>query len=125
MLENTLSTVFRNLITQQHDLTPYQTKQFDAFVKHLKKGDHIYPGQLKSKLNMDIKSVYQTLEGLRERGFLESNYEIYCPDCHRFKGEIVDSLTDIDPDASCDFCNHQFEPTKDTIMIYKVINDER
>lgn len=125
MLESTLSTAFRNLITQQHDLTPYQTKQFEAYVKQLGKGDYIYPGHLKSKLNMDIKSIYQVLENLRKQQFIESNFEIYCPECHRFKGKIVESLSDIDPDLSCDFCNHQFEPLTDTIMIYKVINDER
>lgn len=91
----------------------------------LKKGHYIYPGQLKSTLNMDIVAVYHLLEAMREKRILERSYEVYCSNCHRFKGEILDSLTQLTLNiATCDFCNHEFSPIEDTIMIYKVIYDE-
>lgn len=120
MLESTLSIALKNLI-QKRNLTKRQTDLLNQTFKFLKKGSIIYPGQLKSMLNIEIVEVYRILEGLTEQGLLERNYEIYCSNCHKFKGKILQALTSMNEETACDFCNNTFDPVKDTIMIYRVV----
>ncbi|MGG0480450.1 hypothetical protein ABE039_20780 [Priestia megaterium] len=120
MLENILSTAIKNL-TDKHELTEYQVKQLKKYVELWDEGEYIYPSTLKSKLNVDIVKTYKMLEVMRKMGILQRSYEVYCPNCHRFKGKILTTLTEVDPDLNCDFCNHDFDPLEDTIMIYKVL----
>ena len=84
----------------------------------------IYPGLIKSKLGIDIKNTYSILEYFKSSNVLERNFELYCSKCHKFKGKIVRSLNEVPDDCSCDFCDNTFDPLKDTIVIYIVINDE-
>lgn len=122
MLENTLSTVIENL-RNKHNLTDYQVKKLEGFMKYWKVNDYIYPGLLKSKLNISIKDAYQILEYIKSLGILENAYEVYCRQCSKSKGIYLKSLTSMPEDLSCDFCNKEFNPLEDTVVLYKVKNN--
>lgn len=123
MLEGISQTVIDNL-KQKHSLTDYQTNQLQLSLKHWTKNTLVYPSALKSKLNVEILKMYDMLEDIRAMGILERNYEVYCFKCSHFKGKILKTPTDMPEDLSCDFCNHEFDPLNDTIMIYRVVKDE-
>lgn len=123
MLENTLSIVIENL-KSKHNLKDYQVKQLSRNMKFWKRGDYIYPGHIKSKLNISIIAAYEILETIKSMGILDNVYEVYCRNCSKSKGIFLDTLTDIKEDLSCDFCNHEFNSLEDTIALYKVIINE-
>lgn len=124
MLENTLSIVIENL-RNRHDLTEYQVEKLSKIMKFWKKGDYIYPGHLKSKLNISIIDAYKLLETVKAIGLIDNVYEVYCRKCSKSKGIFLNTLTSMNEDLSCDFCNHEFNSLEDTIALYKVIKDGR
>ena len=121
MSKNTLCNVIKNL-ELQHQLTPYQQRKCDEIFASLKVGDYVYPGHLKSKLAIDIKFAYKILESLKQDGYLENLYEIYCFDCNRSKGIFIDSLEKFDSDFYCDFCGNHLSIEKNIIVLYKVVS---
>lgn len=122
MLENTLITVIENLKIK-HRLTEYQERKLTDFIKYWKINDYIYPGLLKSKLNISIKDAYEILEYIKSLGILENAFEVYCRKCSKSKGIYLKSLVDIPQDLSCDFCNNEFNSLEDTVVLYKVITN--
>lgn len=122
MLENTLITVIENLKIK-HKLTEYQERKLTDFIKYWKINDYIYPGLLKSKLNISIKDAYEILEYIKSLGILENAFEVYCRKCSKSKGIYLKSLVDIPQDLSCDFCNNEFNSLEDTVVLYKVITN--
>ena len=95
MSEITLLSVLKNLKTA-YRLTMYQSKKCDEFFSVLHPGDFIYPGHLKSKLCIDIKTAYLFMEDLKTEGFVKNLYEVYCMDCGRSKGIFLEALSDFD-----------------------------
>lgn len=106
------------------NLNPYQTRQIQQIAKYWQVGSTIYPGHIKSRANLDISMTYKFLKELEERGFLEKRYELYCSECHRFKGKVLKTLTDDLDECSCDFCDHEFSVFTDTIMIFEIVRLE-
>lgn len=84
-------------------------------------GTTVYPGDFKARTTMTIETTYKFLKELNQKGFLEKRFEVYCSECHRFKGKILKTLTDDLEDNYCDFCNHEFIVFQDTILIYQVV----
>ncbi|PET68584.1 hypothetical protein CN533_25850 [Priestia megaterium] len=120
MSENTLLNVIQSL-ESKFNLNPYQKKQIKKIVEYWKVGTTIYPGDIKSRTAMTIETTYKLLKELNQKGFLEKRYELYCSECHSFKGEVLKTLTDDLEDNYCDFCNHEFIVFQDTILIYQVV----
>ena len=121
MSEITLLNVIENLKTA-YCMTPYQRKKCDEFFSALKIGDYVYPGHLKSKIHIDIKTAYLFMEELKKSGFVTNIYEIYCMGCGKSKGIFLDSLSDFNEFYACDFCNKNLSIAEDLIVLYKVIN---
>ena len=119
MLESTLLNVIESLKIK-HKLTAYQERKLTNYMRYWKEDDYIYPGVLKSKLNISIKETYEILEYIKSLGILENVFEVYCKSCSKSKGLYLKSLTDMPEDLSCDFCNHEFNVLEDTIVLYKV-----
>lgn len=119
MLESTLLTVTESL-RNRYKLTSYQEKKLVEFIRYWKINDYIYPGVLKSKLNISIKDAYEILENIKSMDILENVYEVYCKKCSKSKGVYLKSLNSLPEDISCDFCNHEFNVLNDTIVLYKV-----
>ncbi|AVK98855.1 hypothetical protein FCT18_14690 [Lysinibacillus sphaericus] len=92
----------------------------ENIVKYWTKGTVLYPGDIKARTHISIETTYNFLNELTKSGYLEKRFELYCSECHKFKGKILKSLTDDLGDTSCDFCHHEFIVFKDTILIYEV-----
>lgn len=92
----------------------------ENIVKYWAKGTILYPGDIKARTHISIETTYNFLNELTKSGYLEKRFELYCSQCHKFKGKILKSLTDDLEDTSCDFCDHEFIVFKDTILIYEV-----
>lgn len=120
MSEITLLGVIKNL-KSSYNLTPYQSKQCDDFFSVIHPGDFVYPGHLKSKLVIDIKTAYLFMEDLKKAGFVKNVYEVYCMQCDRSKGIFLDTLTDFDENFTCDFCDNPLSVSEDIIVLYKVL----
>lgn len=103
-------------------LTLYQSKKADEFFSVVKPGDFIYPGHLKSKLCIDIKTAYLFMEDLKKLEFVKNLYEVYCMDCGRSKGIFLEALSDFDDNLTCDFCDKPLSVTEDIIVLYKVLH---
>ena len=73
-------------LKNSYNLTAYQSKKCDEFFAVMQPGDFIYPGHLKSKLLLDIKTAYLFMEDLKKEGFVTNIYEVYCKQCHKSKG---------------------------------------
>ncbi len=121
MSEITLLAAIENLKIR-YNLTAYQKKQCDGFFSLIRSGDFIYPGQLKSRLVIDIKTAYLFMEDLKKAGFVRNLYEVYCMECGKSKGIFLNSLTDFDENYTCDFCNSDLSVSKDIIVLYKVLH---
>lgn len=121
MSKNTLCDAIKNL-ELLYQLTPYQQKKCDEYFAALKEGDIIYPGHIKSKFGMNIKTVYQILERLKTEGFLNVIYEVYCRKCSKSKGIFINSISEFNSDWHCDFCNNHLNAMDNLIVLYKVVS---
>ena len=121
MSEIILLDVIENL-KSSYRLTPYQRKKCDEFFSVIHPGDFIYPGHLKSKLCIDIKTAYLFMEDLKKSGFVKNIYEVYCMECGRSKGIFLEALTDFSDNYTCDFCNKELSVSEDIIVLYKVLH---
>ena len=79
-------------LKNSYNLTAYQSKKCDEFFAVMQPGDFIYPGHLKSKLLLDIKTAYLFMEDLKKEGFVTNIYEVYCKQCHKSKGIFLYNL---------------------------------
>lgn len=120
MSEVTLLSVIENL-KKQYNLTPYQRKQCDKLFSIIHPGDFVYPGHLKAKLVIDIKTACLFMEDLKKAGFVKNIYEVYCTQCGRSRGIFLETLTDFDEDFTCDSCNNLLSISQDIIVLYKVL----
>ena len=121
MLESTLCDAVESLITK-YQMSEYQQKKCREFFSVQRVNDFIYPGNLKSRIAVDIKVAYHMLESLKKQGFLSNLYEVYCFDCNRSKGIFLDSLVSFDPDMYCDFCQKKLTLEDNVIVLYKVVH---
>lgn len=120
MYKVTLFSVIENLKTQ-YNLTPYQRKQCDELFSVIHPGDFVYPGHLKSKLVIDIKTAYLFMEDLKKAGFVKNIYEVYCTQCGRSRSIFLETLTDFDGNFTCDSCNNPISISQGIIVLYKVL----
>lgn len=107
----------------RYSLTPYQVRSLSKLISVWHEGDYIYPGHVKSKTCIEITQVYNILETFKEKGYVDIIYEIYCTGCSRTKGKFITTLSDIDENTTCDFCNKTLNTLDDTIALYKVIKE--
>lgn len=120
MSEITLLDVIENLKIA-YCLTAYQSSKCDEFFSVIRPGDFVYPGQLKSKLCIDIKTAYYFMEDLKKDGYVKNLYEVYCMDCGKSKGVFLESLSEFKDEFTCDFCNKELSVSEDIIVLYKVL----
>lgn len=101
----------------------YQKNKCDEFFKCIKIGEYIYPGHLKSIINVDIKTAYKFMEDLKNKEFVVNIYEIYCTRCEKSKGVFLNSVTEFNRGCTCDFCNNDLDLFKDLTVLYKIIKN--
>lgn len=102
------------------------SKRIDILMKNVaqwQKGKIIYPNELKSKLVLSFEEIYDILDIFEDLGVLRYAFQIYCCQCNKFLDfKILESLSLFPSDCYCDE-NHKLSPTKDVILLYKVIED--
>ncbi|MDU2670417.1 MAG: hypothetical protein E7C49_00250 [Clostridium sp.] len=102
-------------------LNEKQLERFMNYFELLKVNDRVYPSKIKSDLLIDYKTAYKLLDIIKDLGYLEYNYELYCSKCERFIDEKpLKSLSEFKKDFYCDE-NHILNPIDDTIVIYRVV----
>lgn len=122
MLPNTLSNV-RKKIEESCILTKKQLEKFMNYLSLLEIDDRVYPSKIKSDLLIDYKKAYILLDIVKELGYLEYNYELYCSKCERFLDiKPLKSLSEFKA-IYCDE-DHELNPYEDTVVIYRVIKNE-
>ncbi|MDU5211477.1 MAG: hypothetical protein E6441_12400 [Clostridium sp.] len=113
----------RKKIEEHCILNKNQLEKFIDYLELLEVNDRVYPSKIKSDLLIDYKKAYELLDIVKDLGYLEYNYELYCSKCERFLDiEPLKSLSQFKP-VYCDE-NHSLNPINDTIVIYRVIKVE-
>lgn len=82
---------------------------------------YIYPGSFIRTVGIDMKKTYEILTQIENLGFIERQYEVYCPSCKYSTGEIYSSLNDLPITHSCDNCDNDFDSFENVIVIYRVL----
>ncbi|MED1602648.1 hypothetical protein [Alkalihalophilus marmarensis] len=104
-------------------------KRVDITINQLrfyKSGDIIYPGALIRKTNLSMKNVYILLESIESIGLIERNFEVFCPKCKRYTGDVYETLNQIPNELFCGECGNELgiDPLDNTIVVYKVLVDK-
>lgn len=98
-----------------------QLQLFLDLVGSYKTGSWIYPGVIKRKLNLSISDTYQILSLLDRNDFLESRYEMTCPNCQHTSGEICEVINQLPEFFYCEMCNTEQIVLESAMLIYKVV----
>ena len=109
-------------LMRNYNLTELQISRCKTFFSVIHEGDYIYPGSLKSKIFIDVKTAYLIMEELKKQGYVKTIYEVYCRECDKSKGIYFDTINDFNNESACDFCNKDLSPLDDIIVLYKVIH---
>ncbi|MED4781009.1 hypothetical protein [Brevibacillus choshinensis] len=94
------------------------------YLKFFDVGQWIYPGLMSRKTGVEIKHIYSLLDILVDEGLLIINYESYCHICGKFDIEIYETFASIPHEHKCEHCESTLTPLDNSIVIYKVINNE-
>lgn len=73
-----------------------------------------------------MKQAYTILEWISEAGYLEKNYEVYCPYEAKSTGKIYDNLLDLlgeEESTICPDCGNDINLANNSILIYKVLKE--
>lgn len=122
MLPNTLLKIEETL--KKGPILPSEKlERFLSILKRYRKNEWLYPGILIRKLDITSSQAYQVLEILKDLGFLEVNYELYCHTCNTFEGNIYETFSQIPKELECEGCDTELNPLINSIVIYKVVSD--
>ena len=97
---------------QLNDLTDY--------LKIIRPGNIVYPGVVIRKTGLNMRDAYSLLDEIEKFNFIFKVFEIVCPRCSKYTGEIYDSLNDIPDVFLCDSCDHEFSPLNSIVIVYKM-----
>lgn len=121
MLHNSYLITNKNLKVK---LNKSQQATLSDLFKRFKTGSYIYPGMLIREMNIEMRVAYEILGLLKESGFLQELYEIYCPHESKSTGLIYDNLLDLVTDDQvkyCPECGQEVDIKKNNILIYKLL----
>lgn len=105
-------------------LSEEKTEELLLLISKYSEKDTIYPGAIIRKLNLTMKETYAILEKIRENGYLNLNYEVYCFSCSQFTGEVYKTISQMPEEIYCESCHNELHPVENSIAIYKVKSDE-
>lgn len=90
----------------------------------LKLNSYVYPCVIIRELNIELKTAYQILDFLKEKGYLKESYEVYCSYEAKSIGMIYDNLLDLLGDdliQHCPECGRAINIQKNNILIYHLV----
>lgn len=116
MQYDTLAQVERLLKEKKFNI---DIEKFVQFL-HIVKDNWIYPDAVQRYTKNTIMEVYEVLECLADKGYLEQALVVYCPNCNKFIGNYYKTIHDL-PDV--EYCPHNdceiTDVIKNAIVVYK------
>lgn len=123
MLQSTLYSVRMNL-KQSCAINDKRIDKLVEDMQHWRVGMLIYPSRIKSLLHISYEDTYVVLNIIREMGIVTLNFQVICSECHTIEHiPILSSLRKF-PKGICCEKGHSLDRFKDTIILYRVIDDE-
>lgn len=96
-------------------------EKFIQFLRILK-NNYVYPDAVRRFTKDEIIDIYEVLEFLAEKGFLEQRLLIYCPNCNRFTDNEYKTIYDLPSELYCPHDDyHITEVVKNAVVVYKEI----
>lgn len=122
MLHNSFLITNNNLTVK---LNKTQQATLSRLFKLYKPNSYIYPGVLIRELNIEMRAAYTILDLLKEQGYLQELYEIYCPYESKSIGITYDNLLNLVTDEeikACPECGQEINIKRNNILIYKLLH---
>jgi len=102
-----------------------EQKKFLEVFSHYKAGYWIYPGALHRTTHISIGNIYKLLDKAEKAGIVKSYFEIVCEGCNERVGGMYRNLDDMPVEYVCDNCGNIGKIIKNTILIYRMLDDEK
>lgn len=122
MLSNTLIDI-KTLLNFKLTLSEDTIKKLVKLLTSYKLGSWIYPGVLKRKLEISTKDSYAILQTLEKEGYLSSFYELYCSNCQKSSGIVIETFNEIPDTFECEVCHIELPSLENAAIIYKVVKE--
>lgn len=105
------------------NLSPRKQKKLLEVLTYYNRRDILYPGVVIRHTALTMKDAYAFLDELEDLGIIHKAYEIHCPKCQKYTGEIYDSLNDIPNEFFCEECENNFIFPNGILVVYRVISE--
>ncbi len=90
------------------------------FFKSLSTEQWIYPATLKRVCDLDISLVAKLFFTLEQQNILQSNYEIYCPQCHKSIA-VIELFNQLPFLCECKKCAAKVATLDNAVLVYKMV----
>lgn len=70
-----------------------------------------------------MKEAYNLLDQIENLNIIAKAFEVYCPRCHKYTGDIYYSLNNIPDNFICENCDHDFNFPQGLLVVYRVIKE--
>lgn len=122
MLQSTLSRIDK-LIRDENIVNESQLSILLDLLSNYKLDMWIYPGVIKRKLGISVSETYNILHIIQKEDFIDSYYELYCNNCQKSSGIVVNTLSEMPQSFQCDVCDAELPALENAMLIYKVIKE--
>lgn len=68
-----------------------------------------------------MKNAYFLLDEIEDLHFIEKAFEVHCPKCQKYTGDIYYSLNDLPEEFLCEDCENDFVFPEGLLVVYRVI----
>lgn len=100
----------------------FDFKKIIDFLGYYTAGNWVYPSAIHRNIDLPIINIYAVLEELAEMKLIERFFEIYCPSCNKYTGNVFDTLAGIPEIVYCPHCDYEIEkPYPNAFIVYKVL----
>lgn len=88
-------------------------------------GKILYPGVIIRHTGLSMRDAYSLLDDIENMHIIEKAYEVYCPICTKYTGEIYHSLSEVPDEFFCESCetDFTFKFPEGLIVVYRVITE--
>ena len=103
--------------------TKLDDSKFNTFFELLSAydtGKWLYPGVLKRKVGLTTELTYEILSSIEKEGFLKGYYELYCGNCQKSTGIVVETLNELPETFTCELCHAEMPAIENAVLVYKV-----
>ena len=94
---------------------------FTKLLSGFKTGMWLYPGVLKRKVAITTEQTYKILSSMEKEGLLKEYYELYCGNCQKSSGIVVETISELPETFQCELCHTELPAIENAVLIYKVI----